>query len=88
MNVQFRSSFVRDIKGLLDKRLKDRIKAVIAQVEAAHTLQEISDLKKLKGSRDYYRIRIGDYRIALVCEEGNVTFVRCLHRREIYRYLP
>lgn len=88
MNVQFRSSFVKDIKCLSDKRLKDRIKAAIAQVEAAHTLQEIGDLKKLKGSRNYYRIRIGDYRMGLIFEEGNVTFVRCLHRREIYRYLP
>ena len=88
MNVQFRSSFIKDIKGLSDKRLKDRIKAAVAQVEAAHTLQEIGDLKKLKGSRNYYRIRMGDYRIGLICEQGNVTFVRCLHRREIYRYLP
>lgn len=87
MNVQFRSSFVKDIKGLSDKRLKDRIKAAITQVEAAHTLQEIGDIKKLKGSQDYYRIRIGEYRIGLIFEEGIVTFVRCLHRREIYRYL-
>jgi mRNA interferase RelE/StbE len=83
LNVPFRSSFLKDIKGLTDKALKGRIKAVISQVEAARILSEIGNLKKLKGSGDYYRIRIG-----LICKGDNVTFVRCLHRREIYRYLP
>ena len=71
-----------------DKQVKERIQAAIVQVEAAQTLREIGNVKKLKGSRNYYRLRIGEYRVALVYEEANVTFVRCLHRREIYRYLP
>lgn len=88
MKVQFRNSFLKDIKGLSGKTLKKRVKAAIMEVEAARSLQEVSSIKKLKGSPNYYRLRIGDYRIALICEGEDVTFVRCLHRREIYRYLP
>lgn len=88
MHVQFRGSFLKDIKGLSDKPNMDRIRVAVAQLEAAQTLRGIGNIKKLKGSRNYYRIRIGDYRIALICEERSITFVRCLHRREIYRYLP
>jgi len=88
LKVQFRRSFLKDVKGLSDKPLKERIKAAIAQVEAAQTLREIGNIKKLKGSQNYYRIRIGEYRVALICEEASITFVRCLHRRDIYRYLP
>ena len=88
MKVQFRNSFLKDIKGLSNKGLKDRVKDAIGQVETAQALREIGNLKKLKGSRNYYRVRIGDYRIGLICEEDVVIFVRCLHRREIYRYLP
>jgi mRNA interferase RelE/StbE len=88
LKVQFRSSFLKDIKRLSNKVLKDRIKATIIQIETAQALREIGNVKKLKGSQSYYRIRIGDYRIALICKEDTVTFVRCLHRREIYRYLP
>ena len=36
----------------------------------------------------YYRIRVGDYRVGFVFEQGAVTFVRCLNRKEIYRYFP
>ena len=88
MKIQFRNSFLKDIKGLSNKALKDRVKSTIAQVETAKALRDIGNIRKLKGSQSYYRIRIGDYRIALISEEGTVTFVRCLHRREIYRYLP
>ena len=88
MKVQFRNSFLKDIKGLSSKTLKDRVKAAITEVEAAGTLQEVGNIGKLKGRRDYYRLRLGDYRIGLICEGQNVTFVRCLHRREIYRFLP
>jgi mRNA-degrading endonuclease RelE of RelBE toxin-antitoxin system len=31
---------------------------------------------------------MGDYRLGFVFEQGVVTFVRCLQRKEIYRYFP
>lgn len=46
-------------------------------------------MKKLSGgSGDYYRLRVGDYRIGLEIEGEIIVFVRCLHRRDIYRYFP
>jgi len=48
----------------------------------------VSNLTKLSGSSGFYRIRVGDYRIGIAVEEDEVEFVRCLHRRDIYRYFP
>jgi mRNA interferase RelE/StbE len=31
---------------------------------------------------------VGDYRIGISVEGDEVEFVRCLHRRDIYRYFP
>ncbi len=42
----------------------------------------------MKGSEDYYRIRLGDYRLGLRIEEGTVSFIRCLHRKDVYKYFP
>ena len=88
MNLEFRASFVRDLKKIKDSKLKARIQEVIEAVEQAPSLQEIGSIKKLRGSDRYYRIRIGDHRIGLSIQENKVTFVRFLHRREIYRYFP
>ena len=43
---------------------------------------------KLQGGDDFYRIRVGDYRLGIIVELEAVVFVRCLNRREIYRYFP
>jgi mRNA interferase RelE/StbE len=51
-------------------------------------LEELNNIKKLKAKGDYYRIRVGDYRIGLTANEEVITFVRVLHRKEIYRYFP
>ena len=42
-------------------------------------------VKKLSG-RDEYRLRVGDYRILYVIDDGNhtVTIVAVGHRREVY----
>jgi len=88
LKTSFRKSFLKDVKALHSKKLKDRIKSTITDVEKAETIQAIGNLRKLKGGEKYYRIRIGDYRIGIIVEGQMVTFVRCLHRREIYRYIP
>jgi mRNA interferase RelE/StbE len=88
LNLEFKTSFVRDLKKVKDKKLKVRVREVIEVVEQAHSLQEIENVKKLKGSDRYYRVRIGDYRIGLAVEKDVVTFVRLLHRKDVYRYFP
>lgn len=66
----------------------ERVKEAIEQVEAAQALNNVKDLTKLSGGNNYYRIRVGDYRLGIVVEAETVEFVRCLNRREIYRYFP
>ena len=88
MNTAFRESFDADLAALTDFALLRRIRKVIEQVEAARTFQQIPNLKRLEAAGKYYRVRVGDYRLGLVFERGAVTFVRCLNRKEIYRYFP
>jgi mRNA interferase RelE/StbE len=88
VNTSFRESFDADLSAIADPALLRRIRKVIEQVEAARTFQQIPNLKRLEASGKYYRIRVGDFRLGFVFESGSVTFVRCLDRKEIYRYFP
>lgn len=47
-----------------------------------------SVLKKRNGTENCYRIRVKDYWIGVTIEEDTVEFVRCLHRRDLYRFFP
>lgn len=88
MNVQFRASFAKDLRNIDDKDLLKRIKKTIEQIEQAQDQEDISNLKKMKGSGNYFRIRVGEYRIGIVIENKVLTLVRCLNRKDIYRYFP
>ena len=88
MKALFRASFAKDLSGIKNKDILRRIKEAVEQVEKAQSLQEITNIKKLKGGRNYYRIRVGEYRIGIIIEGDEISFVRCLDRKEIYRSFP
>jgi mRNA interferase RelE/StbE len=84
----FRSSFVRDLRKVKDRAVLEAVRKAIEDVEAASHLQSVRNLRKLSGGGSFYSIRIGDYRLGIVVSEDEVEFVRCLHRRDVYRYFP
>jgi mRNA interferase RelE/StbE len=88
VKVEFRKSFEKDLGKIRDETLLLRIKTVIEEVETAESLLKISNIKKLNADGNYYRIRVGDYRVGFTEDEDMITFVRVLHRKEIYRYFP
>jgi mRNA interferase RelE/StbE len=88
LKTQFKKRFLKDIEALGNPAIRKRIRQAITQAEEAPSLSQVENLKKLKGGEQYYRIRVGDYRIGLVYREDCLIFVRCLHRRDIYRYIP
>ncbi len=88
MKSLFRSSFLRDVRKIRDRRVLASVREVIESIERADNLSEVPNLRRLSGSKSFYRVRLGDFRIGLVVEGDAVEFVRCLHRRDIYRYFP
>jgi mRNA interferase RelE/StbE len=88
VRVEFRESFAKDLKNVKDKGLLKRAKEVVESVERANTLDEIHNLKKLKGSGNYFRLRVGDYRVGIALEDDVVIFVRFLNRKDTYKYFP
>lgn len=88
MKVEFRKSFAQDLRSIKNRKVKQRIEAVIKSTEEAKSLTDLHQLKKLQGYSGFYRIRIGDYRLGIYVEDDVIAFVRVLHRKEIYRYFP
>jgi len=76
------------LKKLKDRKVLRRIREVIRVVEDADDLQSIPNVKKLAGAANAYRVRVGRYRIGFFLEPGEVVFVRCLPRRNLYRFFP
>lgn len=88
MKVEFLRQFSKDLDRINDKPILSKLLNIIEETKAANSIQEISNLKKLKGFEDAYRIRIGDFRLGLFISKDLVEFARFLHRKDIYKYFP
>jgi len=81
-------SFEKDIKKQKDPSLNKKVLKLIEKLQKVDSLDQIPSVKKLTGEESLYRIRIGDYRIGLELQESKITLIRCLHRKDIYKYFP
>jgi mRNA interferase RelE/StbE len=88
MKVEFLAKFSRDLDKISDLRLKEKVLKIILECEDALTFNEIKNIKKLRGDKISYRIRIGDYRLGLYFEFGIIQFARIVHRKDIYKVFP
>lgn len=88
MNVRFESKFSKDLQKIREEKLLGKIKELILSCKEAGSLAEIRQLRKLKGYDTFYRVRIGNYRVGLEVVGNDLIFVRCLHRKDVYRYFP
>jgi len=88
MKYRISKSFVKKVRKNSNKKLAESILAVVENVSKAKDISEIYNLKKLKGYANYYRIRVGKYRIGIVIKDDVVDFVYYDHRKDIYKYFP
>lgn len=88
MTINFEKSFFKDIQNLNNKNIAKKLKKQIIEFETSTNIQNISNIKKLKGYQIYYRLKIGDYRLGFTYENDKIDLVRFLHRKDIYKLFP
>lgn len=89
MKLKVEKSFARDVNKVKDKKLLQKIRGCISQIENAGNASEIPHVKKIEGYSSFYRIKIGNYRLGMELSSNNeIILIRFLHRKEIYRYFP
>lgn len=90
MKTLFKPSFLKDLKRLpFDSRAK--IENICFEIfPNIKSLAEfrVFPLKKIRGFSFYYRVKVGDYRVGFKKTNGEVIFMRALHRKDIYRFFP
>ena len=88
MKIKFREKFEKDIDRIINQDVLNEIVKTIENVEKATKPQEISNVKKLKGGKNAFRIKIDKYGIGIYIVKGVVEFTRVLPRDQICTYFP
>ena len=89
MILEFDKSFEKSLDKITDKSLFNKIYKLIQQIETANSLSELSNVKKLSGFKNYYRVRLGDYRIGFEkINDHTIRFIVVAFRKDIYKIFP
>lgn len=86
---EYKKTFLKELASIpSDYRLK--IEELVFKNLHETNPFESGNIEKLKGYKDKYKIRIGNYRIGISISKENskIIFERVAHRKEIYRLFP
>ena len=88
MKLRVDARFDRDLKRIRNADLLRRVDRVIVDIERASAISEIPRIERLTARGNFFRVRVGDYRVGIEVDGDVVTLIRFGHRREIYRRFP
>lgn len=88
MKVEYRKKFLKELSQLpLNPRL-DVEDFVFEILPEASTLTAIGKVEKMKGYKNFFKVRFGNYRLGLQLVDDIVIVEIIAHRKEIYKLFP
>lgn len=88
MKVKFKKTYLKDLEKLPNEIKRKIEELCFIQIPKINKFGDMTNVKKIRGYKTFYRIRMGDYRIGFEMRNGDIVFYRALHRKDIYRYFP
>jgi mRNA interferase RelE/StbE len=89
MNISFDKSFYKSLDKLHDKSIAKSLEEILISLQKAKSLSDVRNIKKLRGFKNFYRIRIGDYRLGFELEKAqSIRMIVLAHRKDVYKKFP
>ena len=89
LEVRYAETFLKDLKTLKSTPCYNKIKSFcFTELPSLASIGDIKNIKKIEGHTNFFRVRIGEYRIGLFLKGNKIQLLRVLHRKEIYRFFP
>lgn len=61
---------------------------VFQELPSFKNVYDTNKIESLKGYKNYYKIRFGNFRVGLKIMEDTIIVLRVLHRKDIYKKFP
>ncbi len=88
MIVKVSKNFEKDLAKINDKKLKQAVFDIVKLVQQVPDLRGIPQLKKLKGHKEFYRIRLGQFRAGIAITKDTIEFLVLDNRKDVYKRFP
>ncbi len=88
MKIVYSKKFLKELT-LIPSESRTHIEKFIFEIlPQLEDIYENGRIESMKGYKNYFKIRFGNYRVGLKKEEDNIIVKRVLHRKDIYKYFP
>lgn len=81
--MKYQVSYEKEALKELDKLESSISRRITKKIDEMSENPTSCDIKKLKAS-DYYRLRVGDYRIIFIFDNNLIKILKIGHRQQIY----
>ncbi len=88
MTVEYSRQSLKDLAVVPSKLRIPIEKLIFEELPRIDNLSQRNKIESMKGYKNFFKVRIGNYRVGLHKEGDILVIKRILHRREIYRYFP
>ena len=88
MKVSLKKAFLKDLEKLPRSAYQKVFHLVFNEIPKTDHIRSVKNVRKITVEKNYYRIRVGHYRIGFEYRGDELVFMRILHRKDIYRYFP
>jgi mRNA interferase RelE/StbE len=88
LEFHFNKMFLKELAKVPEKQRLRIESFVFSEVQKYNTPEAIPNIGKIKGYKNYYKIRFGNYRAGLRLVNNILVFERILHRKDIYNFYP
>ncbi len=87
---EYNSRFLKELSKLKKqpKIYHEIIKICFDNTADYKQKNNIPKLEKIIGFKNYYRIKVRNFRIGIKIENNVLSFMRVFHRKDIYKYFP
>ncbi|EKT4509480.1 plasmid stabilization protein [Flavobacterium psychrophilum] len=88
MIVKFSNPFFKDLCKIKDSILKNNLIQVIVLFENSENIEGISNIIKMKGQTEAYRMKIDKYRLGFYFDGATIKLGRFAKINDIYKLFP
>lgn len=88
MKIETTAVFNKQLRSITEQSLLMKISAAIKDIMNAEGPSFIKGIKKIKGAKGAYRIKIGTYRLGFFVEGDCAVLAVIMPRKDIYKKFP
>jgi mRNA interferase RelE/StbE len=89
MKLLYGKRFSKDLDAIRhEAKVKKNLLELIEQIKETDSLANLKGVRKIEGYQNYFRIKVGNYRLGIKLTKKRIELIRFLHRKEIYRRFP